>query len=174
MGEYKEIEGDLIKMTLEGKFDVICHSVNCFNVQQSGIAKQMVKHFNTNKFKKEGDKYEGDYNKLGQIDYEYQHYSNWDKKFEKYPDEGDMIPYSTYIVNCYTQFYYGNKFGIPVDYDALTLCMRKVNHRFKNKKIGLPGLISCGLAGGEPDRVKEILKKELKDCYVTVVYLKKD
>ena len=28
--EYQEIEGDLIKLAQEGKFDVIAHGCNCF------------------------------------------------------------------------------------------------------------------------------------------------
>jgi O-acetyl-ADP-ribose deacetylase (regulator of RNase III) len=50
--------------------------------------------------------------------------------------------------------------------------MRKINHTFKGKHIGLPQ-IGCGLAGGDWSRVKEIIKKELKDCKVTVVIFKK-
>lgn len=38
-------------------------------------------------------------------------------------------------------------------------------------KIGLPQ-IGCGLAGGDWNKVKEIIKKELKDCFVTVVIYK--
>lgn len=172
MGEYKEIKGNLIELSLKGEFDVIAQGNNCFNTQGAGIALQFVKNFGSDKFKKEGDKYYGDYNKLGQIDYEYQHYSNWDRKFEKYPDQGDMILYSMYIVNCYTQYNYGTKFGIPIDYDALTLCMRKINHRFKGKKIGLPTICS-GLAGGDWNKIKEIIQRELKDCFVTVVIFEK-
>ena len=81
-----------------------------------------------------------------------------------------------YVVNAYTQYYYGKNHpdGInkPLDYEALTLCLRKMNHIFKGKHIGLPGLIGCGLAGGDKNKVKSIIKKELKDCNVTICYLK--
>lgn len=40
--------------------------------------------------------------------------------------------------------------------------------------IGLPGVIGCGLAGGNERIVKDILRKELKDCNVTLVYLPKN
>lgn len=61
----------------------------------------------------------------------------------------------------------------PLDYEALTLCMRKINHTFVGKKIGLPK-IGSNLAGGDWNIIKEIIKKELKDCDVTVVIYNKD
>jgi len=59
----------------------------------------------------------------------------------------------------------------PLDYEALTLCMRKINHIFKGKHIGLPGFIGGGLAGGDVSKIREIIKKELKDCKVSIVFL---
>ena len=80
-----------------------------------------------------------------------------------------------YIVNSYTQYLYGKNHadGVskPLDYDALTLCMRKINHVFKGKHIGLP-TIGAGLAGGDWNRIKSIIQTELKDCDVTVVIYK--
>jgi O-acetyl-ADP-ribose deacetylase (regulator of RNase III) len=178
MGNYKEINGNLITLSLNGEFDVITHGCNCQCVQGAGLAPQMVKHFRTDTFKMEKKEYKGDINKLGTIDYEKLHFSNWDQRFEKYPDDGDTIPFSLYVVNSYTQYHYGKNHidGIekPLDYEALTLCLRKINFKFKGKRIGLPGLIGCGLAGGDSDIVKKIIKTELKDCDVTIVYLKKD
>jgi O-acetyl-ADP-ribose deacetylase (regulator of RNase III) len=46
--------------------------------------------------------------------------------------------------------------------------MRKMNRVFKGMRIGLPQ-IGCGLAGGDWNRVKEIIQRELKDMDVTVV-----
>lgn len=59
----------------------------------------------------------------------------------------------------------------PIDYEALTLCMRKMNITFRGKRIGLPK-IGAGLAGGDWNKIKNIIKTELKDCKVTVVILK--
>ena len=79
------------------------------------------------------------------------------------------------VVNSYTQYKYGKNHsdGVqrPLDYEALTLCMRKINETFKGKHIGLPK-IGCGLAGGSWDMVKKIIQKELCDCDVTVVIYK--
>lgn len=173
---YQEIEGDLIALALMGNFNVIAHGCNCFCRMESGIARQMVTHFGCDNFYLENPQYTGVYNKLGQIDFEYLHYSNWDKKFEKYPDEGDTILYSMYVVNAYTQYKYGKNHadGVenPFDYEAFTICMRKINLQFSGSRIGLPK-IGAGLAGGDWERIKPIIQRELKDCHVTVVTLPK-
>lgn len=173
---YSEINGDLIKLAKEGHFDVISHGCNCWNQMGAGIAPQMASAFGCNKFQKELPEYKGDINKLGTIDYETLHFSNWDQKFEKYPDEGDKILYSLIVVNSYTQYNYGpnHKDGDkrPIDYEALTLCMRKMNLIFKGKHIGLP-MIGDGLAGGDWNRIKQIIQTELSDCDVTIVIYKK-
>jgi O-acetyl-ADP-ribose deacetylase (regulator of RNase III) len=60
----------------------------------------------------------------------------------------------------------------PLDYEALTLCLRKINKIFSGKKIGLPQ-IGSGLAGGNWNRIQSIIQQELRDCDVTVVIYKK-
>lgn len=172
MVNFQEIKGDLIDLSYKGDFDVVIQGNNCFCTQKSGVAIHFVKHFRTNDFEMEKEKHKGDINKLGTIDYELLRFSNWDKSFQKFPDDGDKVLHNLYVVNCYTQYYYGSKYGVPLDYEALTLCLRKINKVFSGKRIGIPGLIGCGLGGGDSKRVTEIIKKELKDCYVTVVYLK--
>ena len=49
--------------------------------------------------------------------------------------------------------------------------MRKINHIFKGKHIGLPWL-GTGLAGGSRKIVKQIIQRELKDCNITMVEYK--
>lgn len=171
------MDGDLIKLAHEGIFDVITHGCNCFCQMGAGIAPLMANAFGCHTYELEHKQYLGDIKKLGQIDYNTLHFSNWDKKFEKYPDEGDTILFSLNVVNSYTQFRYGrnHKDGDfkPIDYEALTLCMRKINYIFKGERIGLPK-IGAGLAGGDWNRIKEIIQTELKDCDVTVVIFKKE
>lgn len=162
---YQEIKGDLIALAKEGKFDVVVHGCNCFCVQGAGIAAAMVEAFNTNEFPLEDKKYKGDINKLGQIDTGL-YYINKEplKEKENYKQ--------LYIVNAYTQYNYGRNHVDgdlrPLDYNALALCLKKINHVFSGLKIGLPK-IGCGLAGGEWKMVKNMIKKELKDCDVTIV-----
>ena len=176
MGEYREVEGDLIKLSREGAFDVIAHGCNCFCTQSSGLAPQMVKAFGTDKyFELEVPDTKGDINKLGQIEY-IEYYRDIEGGF--YPDTFGFSeePPALIVVNAYTQYNYGRNHSDgdskPVDYEAITLCMRKINHMFKGKHIGLPR-IGCGLAGGDWEIVKGIIQTELKDCHVTIVNYKK-
>ena len=174
--KYNEIHGDLIQIAHQFKFDVITHGCNCHCTMGAGIAPQMAKAFGCNTFKMEGHEYKGDINKLGTIDYELLHFSAWDQRFQRYPDEGDEILHKMYVVNSYSQYNYGANHadGVarPLDYEALTLCLRKINKIFSGKKIGLP-LIGCGLAGGDESIVKPLIRRELGDCDVTLVLFKK-
>ena len=166
---YQEVNGDLFTLAKNGKFDVIVHGCNCMSVMSAGIALEMAKRYNCHRFKLEeiGPSIE----KLGCIDYETLHFSDWDKKFQKYPDAGDTILHSLTVVNAYTQ-YYPSVRSRPLDYEALTLCMRKINHTFKGKYIGMP-MIGAGLAGGDWNKIRPIIERELKDCLVTVVVYNK-
>lgn len=153
----KYVEGNLIKLALEGEFDVITHGCNCFCTMGAGIAVPMKQAFGCDKFKMEDKKYRGNINKLGIIDWEYN------------------PALQLIVINSYTQYRYGrnhaNGAEKPIDYEALTLCLRKINHIFKGKKIGLP-LIGAGLAGGDWNIIEKIIEKELKDMDVTIVKFK--
>lgn len=173
--DYNEIKGDLIKLALDNHFDVIVHGCNCFNTQGSGIAKQMNSIFDTNNrdiFKLEDYILEGHVNKLGQI--ESIEFIIVDNKpiiaheyiIESYTKYGISLN-KLYVINAYTQYRYGTD-RVHLDYEALRLCLRKINHMFTGKHLGLPQ-IGCGLAGGDWRIVKEIIQQELKDCKVTVV-----
>jgi len=48
--DYQEIEGDLIVLAKEGKFDVIAHGCNCQCIMGAGLAPQMAKAFGADKF----------------------------------------------------------------------------------------------------------------------------
>lgn len=158
---YKEVNGDLIKLTKDGHFDVITHGCNCFCTMGAGIAPQMAKHFGCNNYPLEKIICKGDINKLGCIEFE-----------PKSVNDGNNI---VNVVNAYTQYYYGKPSpgcNIPLDYLALKMCFRKMNHIFKGSHIGLPQ-IGCGLAGGDWTIVKDMIQEEFKDCKVTVVIYNK-
>ena len=149
MNDYNEVIEELIKMAKQGSFDVITYGCNCLSIMSAGIAVPMNLHFDCSQFPMElsGPSVE----KLGNIDY-------------KVVEFGDI---AFTVVNSYTQFYPSVRLK-PLDYEALTLCMRKINLMFKGKHIGLPQ-IGAGLAGGDWNRIKQIIQTELKDCKVTVV-----
>ena len=47
---YQEIEGDLIALAKQGKFDVITHGCNCMSNMGAGIAPQMAKAFGVDQY----------------------------------------------------------------------------------------------------------------------------
>ena len=155
MGNFKEIEGDLIALAKKGKFMVITHGCNCFNTMGSGIAVPMKETFMVDKYELEGPKYKGDYNKLGQIDGQFN------------------VKYGLDVVNSYTQYDYKRIPGVVnLDYQALAMCLKKLNKFYAGKHIGLP-LIGAGLAGGDWDVIKSLIQIYLIDMDVTVVHYKK-
>jgi O-acetyl-ADP-ribose deacetylase (regulator of RNase III) len=170
MGSYRDIEGNLITLALMGEFDVIAHGCNCRSTMGAGIAVSMARTFGCDKFKMEliGPTID----KLGNIDYERRCVFKGNLVPLLSPDAGKTL----YVVNAYTQNYYGVNHHdgkkSPVDYEAITLCMKKMNEKFMGMHIGLPK-IGAGLAGGDWNVISEIIKRELKDCRVTIVTLPK-
>lgn len=174
MGSYKEIEGDLFDGIFNEDYDVTVNGLNCFNSQGAGIVIPFKKHFQTDKFPMELSG-KGDINKLGQIDCK----SFWisrGKAFECVSGHPEIDSHVITICNCYSQYHYGMNHtdgtDKPIDYEALTLCLRKVNHKFKGSRVGLPA-IGAGLGGGDLNLIRLIIKKELKDCDATLVLFKK-
>lgn len=151
---YKEIKGDLIQLAKEGHFDIICHGANCLSVMGAGIAAQIAKEFPIAAAVDRLDFTPTKHGKLG----------NFTVGIHHYPYGSNRIPLE--IVNLYTQY----EPGPNLDYEALILCLRKINRLCKdqNRKIGLPQ-IGCGIAGGDWERVKAIIQQELTDVDYTVV-----
>lgn len=151
----KEVYGNLITMALDGNFDIIIQGCNCFNTFGRGLAKE-IKERLPKAYAVDYKTKKGDINKLG-------NYSSCIIDTE----EGDDFM----VINCYTQYMYSNT-EPQIDYEALTLCLRKINFEFKGHIIGVP-LIGAGLAGGDWNRIKTIIETELKDMDVTIVHFKK-
>jgi O-acetyl-ADP-ribose deacetylase (regulator of RNase III) len=166
------IDGDLIKLAKEGNFEVIVHGCNCHSTMGAGVAPQMAKAFGCDKFEMEtwGTTIE----KLGNIDYQtvvLGEHTIWNLlDYKNNRDEPELT-----VVNAYTQYMYGKNHvdGVlaPFDYEAFTICIRKMNKIFKDKPIGMPK-IGSGLAGGDWNVIEKIIQAELKDCKVTVVNYK--
>jgi O-acetyl-ADP-ribose deacetylase (regulator of RNase III) len=166
------VDGDLIKLAKEGKFDVIVHGCNCLSTMGAGIAPQMAEAFGCDRF--EMEKLGPGIEKLGCIDWqtfvlgEHAIWSLEDADNKK--GEPELS-----VVNAYTQYKYGrnHKDGAiaPFDYEAFTICMRKMNKIFDGKHIGMPK-IGAGLAGGSWQRIERIIDAELYSCEVTVVNYK--
>jgi len=152
----KEIKGNLIRLAKEARFDIIVHGCNCFCRMGSGLAPQIKKNF-PSAWAADAATEAGDIRKLGSYTF----------GTELVHDKNDQ-PEVLIVINAYSQYTYDASTK-PLDYEALTLALRKINHNYKGKSIGVP-LIGAGLAGGEWERIKIIIETELKDMKVTIVH----
>lgn len=165
--KYSIIKGDLIQEALNGRFDVITHGCNTQCTMASGLAPQMAKAFGCDIFPME--QYSS-VNKLGCIDSKVFAYIQR-SRFTLTPDNIESFRHSKKfdmiltVVNSYTQAFPGRPLlgSIPLDYISMRLCFRKINYLFKDKILGLPYMIGCGLAGGDIDTVKSLILYECKD-----------
>ncbi len=151
----KTIEGDLIELALEGKFDVIIHGCNCFCKMGKGVAKKIASTF-PDALKIDLETKAGDKSKLG--DYSFTSVAT---------KEGNTL----FIVNAYTQFNYGGGKD-QVDYDAVRKVFGRIKKNFEGKRIGYP-MIGSGLAGGDWGLISKIIRSELKgENHTLVIYNK--
>ena len=142
--------GCLIQLALDGEFDVIVHGCNCFNTMGAGIAKTIKKHF-PEAYEEDCKTKKGDEGKLGEYtSYTYQ------------TEHGELT-----VVNGYTQYKFWGS-GSQLDYPALRCVFAKIKEDFPDKRIGFP-MIGAGLAGGDWNKIKEIIKEELQGMYYRYV-----
>jgi O-acetyl-ADP-ribose deacetylase (regulator of RNase III) len=147
----KVIKGDLIKLALEGQFDVIVHGCNCFCTMDSEIAKQIRETF-PEAYRADLTTVKGDWNKLGTCTY----------------SESSGV----FVLNAYTQYYYG-KTERHTEYLAVSTCFRKIKIYMKNGgiynyRIGYPK-IGAGLGGGDWKIIRKIIDEELDGMDHTLV-----
>ncbi|MTB52699.1 macro domain-containing protein [Lewinella sp. W8] len=138
----KIIQGDLIKLALEGKFDVIVHGCNCFCTMGAGIAKGIKAVF-PDAYYADLATEKGDRSKLGTFS-------------SAQINQGDRV---ITVVNAYTQFHWRGQ-GKKVDYQALRLAFRAIKESFSGLRIGYPA-IGAGLAGGDWAIIEGIIEEEL-------------
>lgn len=139
-----KVKGDLIKLAIEGEFDLIIHGCNCFCTMGAGIAKTIKQTF-PEAYKADLATQKGDKLKLGTI--------SWAKSKTK---NGELI-----IVNGYTQFNWRGR-RRKVDYEAIKEVFKTVKEEFSGLRIGYPA-IGAGLAGGDWQIISEIIEEQLKD-----------
>ena len=77
------------------------------------------------------------------------------------------------IVNAYTQFGFGgrNKGEVDVDYIAVNIVMRRISEFFADRVIGYP-MIGAGLAGGDWEKISEIIKNIMPGTKRTISFYK--
>jgi O-acetyl-ADP-ribose deacetylase (regulator of RNase III) len=144
------IRGDLLRLALDGRFDVIAHGCNCMCQMGKGIAKSIRQEF-PEAYAADRQTTPGDRAKLGTIT-------------TAQIERGDA---KIVVVNAYTQFDYRPP-GPNVDYDAIRAAMRQVKRHFAGRRIGYPK-IGAGLAGGDWQRIAPIIDEELADEDHTLV-----
>ena len=75
------------------------------------------------------------------------------------------------ILNAFGQnFYYRN--SVQTDYEKLEECFRDIATKYSGKHIALPWKIGCGLAGGDWDKVQNMIYRIIAiegECKVTLV-----
>lgn len=151
-----EVNGNL----LSGKYDIICHQVNCRGAMGAGLAKQI-----RNKYPIAYEDYRTAYEwgllKLGTNLY-------------------TCVEKGKFCVQMCAQDRYGHDKRYT-DYDAFQSCLDSLAHRLEENKvsedkvIAFPYLIGCGLAGGDWNIIKEMLKdfsNRVKQKVVIVKWVK--
>ena len=152
----KIVTGNLLKLAHNDELDVLIHGCNCFNTMGAGIAKQIKTKY-PRAYDEDSLTIRGDKRKLGY----------YTAVIEQNKNNRTFI-----IVNGYTQYYYGNKHGIPVDYNAIKELFKRIKVRFTGLRIAYPK-IGCGLAGGDWNIVSNIIDTELQgENHFCVVYNK--
>lgn len=148
----RTIKGDIVKLALDGHFNVIVHGCNCFHTMNSGVAKAIRAAFpevyETDVMMTE----KGDKNKLGKISH-----------------VNIRRPgVSFFVVNAYTQYDYGYDGKRRVDYDAVRSCFKRIAETFPGESIAYPK-IGAGLAGGDWSIISALIDYELDGFDHTLV-----
>lgn len=151
------ITGDLIKEATEKPMiDVLVHGCNCFCTMGGGIALQIKKIF-PEAYLEDQNTISGDKNKLGT-------YTSYTYHYNYAPIKRHHLT----VVNAYTQYRFGKqKDTCYFDYTAFEKLVIQFNSDFKGKIVAMPW-IGCGLAGGNKNKVLDILNKNVKTfkCWI--------
>jgi O-acetyl-ADP-ribose deacetylase (regulator of RNase III) len=136
----KEVYGDLLK---QPDVDIIAHQTNCAGVMGAGIAlqikSQLLPSVEYRKYVEKCKMYGSDL--LGQT------------QLLEAPD-------GRIVANCFGENIPTGK-GKDTDYDALMHSIAKVRNfaRMNSMTVGVPGLMGCGIAGGDWKIVRDMLYK---------------
>jgi O-acetyl-ADP-ribose deacetylase (regulator of RNase III) len=147
----KIVEGDLIQLALEGKFDVIVHGCNCYCTMGAGIAKGIKMQF-PEAYEVDKKTEKGASDKLGTFSF-------------AEIEEKNLI-----VVNAYTQHHWKGR-GRKVDYDAVRAAFKAIKNQFSGKSIAYPA-IGAGLAQGDWEIIAQIITEELEGETHTFVVFK--
>ncbi|HPQ87909.1 MAG TPA: macro domain-containing protein [Gammaproteobacteria bacterium] len=147
----KVINGNLITLALQGEFDVIIHGCNCFCSMDAGIAKSIKQAF-PQAWQADLKTPKGDKNKLGT-------FSQAEITLKN--------RHTLTVINAYTQFHWSGNSDL-VEYESLRKIFTQIKLQFHGKRIGYPQ-IGAGLAGGNWQKISQIIDEELKGENHTLV-----
>ena len=154
----KILDGDVVYADA----DIIAHQVNCRGTMGAGLAKQIKfffpEAFNAYESLCKQHRYDPD-ELLG----------NCQLVMSTKPNDDRVI-----IANLFAQDRYGRDRRFT-DYDAFRQCMVALNRKAKSiyaKTIALPYKIGCGLAGGDWDKIYNIIENELAGFDVKLYRIK--
>lgn len=156
----EEIIGDIT--TTDCK--IIAHGVNCQGVMGSGVALALMTKWPIIK--------------ASYLDYfdEFDHGIDGEKFLGKIDDcwiDRPNRKNARFVINCFTQQYYGATSGVQyLSYDALLSCLKSVRsicEYYNVKELAIPK-IGCGLAGGNWNIVKSIIEFVFPEDFKVKVY----
>jgi O-acetyl-ADP-ribose deacetylase (regulator of RNase III) len=167
----KYVSGNLLNLAEQGQFDIIVHGCNCFCTMGSGIAGQIASRY-PKAYAVDNMTISGDANKLGKFTQAY---------IDGYSLQqiGSNIrglkraPYHFTLINAYTQYGFDPSTK-PVDYEAIYSVFKQIKMLYDLnpmaiQRIGIPK-IGAGLAGGDWDRIEQIIDSLKFNDITCVVY----
>jgi O-acetyl-ADP-ribose deacetylase (regulator of RNase III) len=147
------ITGNVVKLAMQGRFDVLVHGCNCFGTMGAGVARQIATLW-PEALEVDRRATTHDRSMLG----------SYSKVLTKDENDNPLV-----IINAYTQF--GISRGEDVfEYDAFAMVLDRLAVDFPDMVIGMPA-IGCGLAGGNKKRVLSIIENSLANSQVVFVEL---
>ncbi|MFC1516864.1 macro domain-containing protein [Thermodesulfobacteriota bacterium] len=146
----KTVKGDLIKLALDGKFDVIIHGCNCYCTMGAGIARVIKNEF-PEAYEADCKTEKGSKSKLGSYTYA----------------TVDRDSHRITVINAYTQHHYQGE-GVKANYEAIRSVFESIKKDFSGKRIGYPK-IGAGLAGGDWTIISKIIDDALEGENHTLV-----
>ena len=165
----KHIKGDIFTTDA----DAILHQVNCQGVMGAGLAKQIKEKYPT-VFKYYKARCDADKEARKRLVLSKSNLLGLAQICYKEDYRVGQVEDTQVIVNCFAQDRYGRDGRCYTDYAALKKCFEYVNQRFAGKKVAIPYLMGCGLAGGDWKIVSELIKNTLVDCDVTLYEYSKE
>lgn len=139
----KIVKGDLVKLAIQGEFDVIIHGCNCFCTMGAGIALTIKQHFPM-AYKADLATAKGDKSKLGTFSFA-----------EIKMDNKTLI-----VINAYSQYHWKGTSG-NADYEAIRTVFQAIKQQFSGLRIGYPA-IGAGLAGGDWQIISAIIDSRVR------------